>query len=162
KARDKDEEEVLALDAKTGKELWHKSYARQAFTSFFGNGPRATPAVAGGKLYTYGISGVLTGWDAADGKQLWQVDALPKVEARNIRFGASCSPLVEGQTVLLNIGGRGASVVAFDKDSGATVWKALDDGASYASPIAFGEGRGRQVVFLTAGGVVALNPEDGT
>jgi outer membrane protein assembly factor BamB len=162
RVKDKDAEEVLALDAKTGKELWRRSYARRAFTSFFGNGPRATPAVAGGKLYTYGISGVLTCWDAADGKQLWQVDALQKFEAKNIRFGASGSPLVEGKAVLLNVGGKGASVVAFDKDSGETAWKALDDQASYASPIALGNGKGRQVIFLTAGGVVSLNPEDGT
>jgi outer membrane protein assembly factor BamB len=162
KAKDKDEEEVLALDAKTGKELWRKSYARPAFRGLFGNGPRATPAAAGGKLYTYGITGLLTCWDVADGKQLWQVDALKKFEARNIRFGASCSPLVEGKSVLLNVGGKGASVVAFDKDGGETAWKVLDDQASYASPIAFGEGKGRQVVFLTAAGVVSLNPEDGT
>jgi outer membrane protein assembly factor BamB len=162
KAKDKGEEEVVALDAKTGQELWRRSYARPGFTSFFGNGPRATPAVAGGKLYTYGITGVLTCWDAADGKQFWQVDALKTFEARNIRFGASCSPLVEGKSVLLNVGGKGASVVAFDKDTGETTWKALDDPASYASPIALGEGKGRQVVFLTAGGVVSLNPADGS
>jgi outer membrane protein assembly factor BamB len=162
RAKDKDEEEVLALDAKTGKELWRKSYPRPAFRSFFGNGPRATPAVAGGKVYTYGITGVLTCWDASDGKQIWQVDALKKFEARNIRFGASCSPLVEGKTVLLNVGGKGASVVAFDKESGDVAWKALDDAASYASPIAFGEGEGRQVVFLTAAGLASFNPSDGT
>jgi outer membrane protein assembly factor BamB len=161
-AKGKDEEEVVAFDAKTGQELWRKSYARPAFTSMFGKGPRATPAVAGGKLYTYGITGVLTCWDAARGEKLWQVDALKKFEARNIRFGASCSPLVEGKAVLLNVGGKGASVVAFDKNSGETIWKALDDPASYASPIAFGEGKGRQVVFLTAAGVVSLNPADGT
>jgi outer membrane protein assembly factor BamB len=162
KTKDTDEEEIVVLDAKTGQETWRKSYARPAFTSFFGNGPRATPAVAGGKLYTYGISGLLTCWDPTDGKQLWQVDALKKFQAKNIRFGASCSPLVEGKSVLLNVGGKGASIVAFDKDSGETNWKALDDQASYASPIAFGEGTGRQVVFLTAGGVVSLNPADGT
>jgi outer membrane protein assembly factor BamB len=162
RAKDKDEEEVVALDAQTGRELWRQAYARPAFKSFFGVGPRATPAVAGGKLYTYGITGMLTCWGATDGKQLWQVDALKKFDAKNSRFGASCSPLVEGKSVLVNVGGKGASVVAFDKDSGETTWKALDDPASYASPIAFGEGKGRQVVFLTAGGVVSLNPEDGT
>jgi outer membrane protein assembly factor BamB len=142
--------------------LWRKSYPRATFRSFFGNGPRATPAVAGGKLYTYGLTGVLTCWDPADGKQLWQVEALKKFDAKNIRFGASCSPLVEGASVLLNIGAKGASVVAFDRNTGETTWKSLDDAASYASPIAFGEGKGRQVVFLTAAGVVSLNPTDGT
>jgi outer membrane protein assembly factor BamB len=162
KAKDGDQEEVVALDAKSGKELWRKGYPRPAFKSSFGNGPRATPAVVGGKLYTYGITGMLTWWDAKDGKQLWQVDALEKFGAKNIRFGASSSPLVEGKSVLLNVGGKGASVVAFDKDSGATNWKTRDDPASYASPIVFGTGKGRQVIFLTASGVVSLDPADGT
>src|SRR5262249_25966433 len=130
KAKDGDQEEVVALDAKTGKELWRKSYARPGFKSAFGNGPRATPAVVDGKLYTHGITGVLTCWDVKDGKQLWQIDAMKKFAADNIRFGASCSPLVEGKAVLLNVGAKGASIVAFDKDSGETVWKALDDRAS--------------------------------
>jgi outer membrane protein assembly factor BamB len=162
KVQDEDEEEVVALDAKSGKELWRKSYARPEFRSFFGNGPRATPAISGGKLYTYGITGLLTCWNAKDGKRLWQVDALEKFKARNIRFGASCSPLVEGGSVFLNVGGKGASIVAFDKDKGETTWKARDDQASYASPIVIGEGKNRQVVFLTASGVVSLSPASGT
>src|SRR5438309_1332641 len=70
KVKGKDEEEVLALDVKDGKEVWRKTYPRAAFKSDYGNGPRATPTVADGKLYTYGITGVLTCWDAADGKQV--------------------------------------------------------------------------------------------
>lgn len=161
KVKDKDEEEVLALDAKDGKEVWRKTYARGAGKFPYGNGPRATPAVADGKLYTYGITGVVTCWDAANGKQLWQVDALAKFKAKNLLFGASCSPLVEGKAVLLNVGAKGASVVAFDKDSGEAVWKSQDDAASYSSPIAFGKGKERQAVFLTGDGVISLNPADG-
>src|SRR5262249_7253950 len=78
KVKDQDAEEVVALDAKTGKPIWRGSYPRGPFTSIFGNGPRATPAVASGKLYTLGVTGILTCWDAADGKQLWQVDTLKK------------------------------------------------------------------------------------
>jgi outer membrane protein assembly factor BamB len=161
KVKGKDEEEVVALDVKDGKEVWRKTYPRGADQFAYGNGPRATPAVAGGKLYTYGITGVLTCWDAADGKQLWQVDTLKKFGAKKLLFGASCSPLVEGKLVLLNVGGKGASVVAFDKDSGEVVWKSQDDPASYSSPIALGKGKERQVVFLTGDGVVSLDPADG-
>jgi outer membrane protein assembly factor BamB len=162
KVADKDDEEVLALDAKDGREVWRKTYPRGTGKFLYGNGPRATPAVAGGKLYTYGITGVLTCWDAADGKQLWQVDALKKFGAKNLLFGASCSPLVEGKSVLLNIGAKGASVVTFDKDKGEVLWKSQDDGASYSSPIALGKGKERQVVFLTAEGMISLSPADGT
>jgi outer membrane protein assembly factor BamB len=161
KVKDKDEEEVLVLDAKDGKEVWRKTYPRAAFKSDYGNGPRATPAVADGKLYTYGITGVLTCWDAAGGKQLWQVEALKKFGAPNLRFGASCSPLVEGKAVLLNVGGRGASVVAFDKDQGEVLWKSQDDAASYSSPIAVGKGKGRQLIFLTQAGAIGLDPAGG-
>ena len=70
--------------------------------------------------------------------------------------------LIEGRLVLLNVGApRGASVVAYDRDTGKVAWKALDDPASYASPITFGRGKERQVVFLTGTGVVSLRPADG-
>jgi outer membrane protein assembly factor BamB len=161
KVKGKNEEEVLALGAADGKEVWRKTYPRAAFSSFYGNGPRATPAVVDGKLYTYGITGVLTCWDAADGKQVWQVEALKKFGAKNLYFGASCSPLVEGKAVLLNVGAKEASVVAFNKGSGEVVWKSQDDPASYSSPIAVGKGKERQVVFLTGEGVISLDPADG-
>src|SRR5262249_21770621 len=123
--------------------------------------PRATPVVADGKLYTFGLTGVLTCWDAADGKQLWQVDVLKKFGARNLVFGASCSPLIEGKAVLVNVGAKGASVVAFDKDSGDVLWKSQDDPASYSSPIAIGKGAARQVIFLTQAAAIGLDPADG-
>jgi outer membrane protein assembly factor BamB len=162
KVKDKDEEEVHAFDAKTGKPLWRTAYERPKFTSFYGNGPRATPAVVGGRVYTFGITGMLSCFEAATGKQVWQVDTLKQFNAGNLFFGMSCSPLVGGNRVLVNVGGKGASVVAFDKDTGEVLWKALDDKASYSSPIAFGEGKERQVVFLTQLGLVSLNPVDGS
>jgi outer membrane protein assembly factor BamB len=161
KVKGKDEEEVLALDAADGKEVWRKTYARAAFKSMYGNGPRATPAVAGGKLYTYGITGVLTCWDAAKGDQLWQVEALKKLGAPNLRFGASCSPLVDGKSVLINVGAKGASVAAFAADGGDVVWKSQDDPASYSSPIIVGKGKERQVIFLTQAAAIGLDPADG-
>jgi outer membrane protein assembly factor BamB len=162
KVEGENEEEVIAFDAKTGKRLWRKTYPRPAFKSLYGNGPRATPAVVGGKVYTFGITGVLTCFEAAKGKQLWQVDTLKKFGAKNLFFGMACSPLVEGKHVLVNVGGKGASVVALNKDTGEMDWKSQDDKASYSSPIIFGKGKERQVVFLTGLGVIGLSPADGT
>jgi outer membrane protein assembly factor BamB len=162
KVKNRNEEEVVAYDAKSGKELWRTSYKRPAFTSLFGNGARATPAVADGRVYTFGITGLLTCFDAAKGTKLWQVDTLKKFHAKNLFFGMSCSPLVEGKHVLVNVGGKAASVVALDKGTGETAWKSLDDKASYSSPIIFGKGKERQVVFLTGDGVVSLAPSDGS
>jgi outer membrane protein assembly factor BamB len=161
KVKDKDEEEVTACDAETGKIAWQTTYPRAAFTSLFGNGPRATPSVAGGNVYTFGITGIATCFEAATGKQVWQVDALKDFNATNLFFGTACSPLVEGNGILLNIGAKGASIVALNKDNGRVLWKSLDDRASYASPVIFGEGKDRQVVFLTGQGLVSLNPDDG-
>jgi outer membrane protein assembly factor BamB len=162
RVKDKDEEEVIAWDAKTGDQAWRTSYPRAAFKSLFGNGPRATPTVAGDRVYTFGITGVLSCFEAGTGKQVWQVDTLKKFNAKNLLFGASCSPLEDGDRVLVNVGCAGASVVAFDKDKGGVVWKNLDDSASYSSPILTELDGVRQAVFLTGKGVVSLNPADGS
>ncbi len=162
KVRDKNVEEVTAYDARSGKELWRTPYPRAAFKSLYGNGTRATPAVADGKVYTFGITGLLTCFAADTGKQLWQVDTLKEFHAKNLFFGAACSPLVAGKHVLVNVGGKGASVVAFDKDTGATAWKSQDDPASYSSPILVGAGKDRQAIFLTGLALISLNPADGS
>ncbi len=122
---------------------------------------RATPAVTGDKVYTYGISGQLTCFDAKTGEQAWQADVLKDAKAANLFFGASCSPLVDGNLVFLNAGGKGSSLVAYNKDDGKLAWHNLDDKASYSSPIALGTGAARQIVFLTAKGLEAVAPNDG-
>jgi outer membrane protein assembly factor BamB len=161
KVAGKNAEEIVAFDAASGEEKWRTSYDCPEFKSLFGNGPRGTPAVANGKLYAFGITGILTCLDAASGKQLWQIDAIDKFQARRPLFGMSCSPLVEDNKVLVNVGAKGASVVAFDVNSGAVVWQKLDDGASYSSPIVFGKDKDRQVVFFTQEGLESLNPHSG-
>ncbi len=160
KVKDKLEEEVIAYDARSGKEEWHYVYERAPFTSLYGNGPRATPAVVDGKVYTFGITGVLTCLDLA-GKKVWQVDTLAQFKGKNLLFGLACSPLVDKDHVLVNVGAEWASIVAFDRNTGVVAWKSLSDKASYSSPIAFDQGGQRQVAFLTGAGLVSLNPTDG-
>jgi outer membrane protein assembly factor BamB len=157
----KNEEELVAFSAKNGERLWSSKYPRSAFKSLYGNGPRATPANVGKHIYTFGITGVLSCFDVETGKQIWQLDTLKKFQAPNLVFGMSCSPLVEGEKVLVNVGGKGSSVVAFHKDTGQVIWQSQDDGASYSSPIIFGSGKELQVVFLTAKGLLSLSPSDG-
>src|SRR5262249_10699078 len=132
----KEEEEVLALDAKTGKELWRVSYKRAPFTSFLNTGPQGTPCVVQGRVYTFGITGTLSCFEADSGKLRWQVDAVKKLGARVPRFGTTCSPLVVGNRVLVAVGGKGSAVAAFDTDKGELAWKALDGPISPASPSA--------------------------
>jgi outer membrane protein assembly factor BamB len=157
KVNGKLEEQLAAYDAKSGKPLWNTPYERSALKTFYGNGPRGTPAFADGKVFTFGITGLLTCFDAAEGKLDWQVDTAKLLSPKPLIFGPSCSPLVSGKSVLLNVGGKGAAIAAFDRETGKICWKDLDDGASYASPILLG----KQAVFLTQLGLVSLNPKDG-
>jgi outer membrane protein assembly factor BamB len=162
KVQNKNEEEIVAFDDKSGEELWRTKYDRVAITTPFGNGPRATPAIVKDRLYAFGLTGVLTCLNTKTGEKGWQVDALRKFDAKNLLFGMACSPLVVGERVLVNIGGKGTSVVAFDCGNGEVAWKSMDDAASYSSPIVLGKGDKRQAVFLTGANVASLNPADGS
>jgi outer membrane protein assembly factor BamB len=155
------EESVAAFDADTGKPIWKTAYPRKKADFLYGSGPRGACCVAAGKVYAFGITGVLTCFDADKGDRVWQVDIAKEYQAPTPFFGNSCSPIVEGGRVLVNVGAKGASIVAFDADTGKEAWKKLDDKASYSSPIAIGKGDARQVIFLTANGLVSLNPKDG-
>ncbi|MFM8271014.1 MAG: PQQ-binding-like beta-propeller repeat protein [Gemmata sp.] len=144
---------LAAFDARTGELKWEKSYDRAEFKPLFGNGPRGTPSVAGGKVFTYGGTGVLACWDAASGKIEWQTDALKEFGAKNLFFGTSASPLVVGDKVVVLAGGKGAGIVALDAKTGKLAWKATDDPASYASPTIIND----QVVSLTGANVRGLS-----
>lgn len=160
RAKDKNEEELQAFDAVKGTKLWAKTYPRAAFENKFGNGPRGTPTVFDGKVYTFGVTGLLTCFDAAKGDQLWQVDTLKTFKAPNLFFGVSTSPLIDGDRVVVEVG-KGTAIVAFKRKDGEVAWKSLEDPASYSSPVIFGTGKERTLVAQTQQGVVALNPEDG-
>jgi outer membrane protein assembly factor BamB len=161
KVKDKEQEEIAAYDAKTGDLLWHTPYDRAAFTSQFGHGPRATPAVAGGRVYTFGATGELGCFNAEDGKEQWRIDTLKKFKATNLKFGMSGSPLVDGDKVYVAVGGEGGAVVALKTDNGDVAWHKGDDAASYSSPILVGKDKSRQLVVLTAKGVTAFDPATG-
>ena len=163
---DKEAEEVLALDEATGKELWRQIYSRAPYFSIINSGPQATPAVVLGRVYTFGITGLLSCFDAATGKQLWQVDVYHQLGTKTPRFGVCCSPLVVGNRVLVSAGGTGSAVVALDTENGAIVWKALDDPISTGSPVLFtnkakADRAALEAVFVNGQGLVALNPFDG-
>lgn len=148
---------LSAYELATGKPRWSKTYDRPEFNPPFGAGPRGTPSVVGGKVYTLGGTGVLACWDARTGDVLWQRDTLKDFKAENLVFGISASPLVSDGKVFVNVGGKGAGLVAFDAATGKTIWQATDDGASYSSPIVVG----KQVVFLTKLRLIGVNPADG-
>ncbi len=154
----KNADALAAFDAKTGDLKWEKSYDRPEFKPLFGNGPRGTPAVAGGKVFTYGGTGVLAGWDAKTGEIDWTVDALKEFKANNLFFGTSASPLaIDGKVVAL-VGGKGAGIVALDAKTGKTVWQTSDDPSSYASPTIID----KQIVALTGSNLRGTAPDGKT
>jgi outer membrane protein assembly factor BamB len=162
----KDEEELLALDAKTGETLWRTSYLRAPYFSIINTGPQATPCVVQGKVYTYGVTGVLTCFAAETGKQIWQQDVFKKLAIKTPRFGVTCSPLVVGDRLLVSVGGQDSAVVAFETATGEIAWKALDGPVSTASPIVYlnraKKGGSLEALFVNGRSLVALDPFDGS
>ena len=154
-----DKETVECLDAKTGRPSWRFDY-RDDFG--FDEGPRATPAIADGRVYTYGAEGLLHCLDLATGTNIWRVDAKTQFHAAKGFFGIACSPLVEGNALLLIVGSsNGAGVVAFDKRNGKILWKATDDEASYSSPVVATIHNRRYAFFFTRAGLTATDPASG-
>jgi outer membrane protein assembly factor BamB len=157
-----DEEVVECLDASTGKGQW-KFAAPTRYRDAFGkgDGPRSTPVVAGGRVYTLGVEGRLCCLELATGRKVWERSLNEDYQVPPGFFGVATSPLVEGDLLLVNVGGRGAGIVAFDRDSGKEVWKATDHAASYSSPVAATIHGVRHVFFLTREGIVSLDPKAG-
>ena len=154
------EDVVRCVDAATGQEKWKSTYDG-AYKNKFGNGPRATPLIDGNRLYTLGGKGHLNCWDARSGKIIWRTNILKRFGAKNLRWGVSCSPLIEGNFLYVNAGGPGASLVALDKNTGDVLWKSQSDTAGYASPQGVTIGGQRQIVFFTKEGVVSVHPANG-
>ncbi len=156
------EEVVECLDAATGKDIWkHTHPTRYEDPLGKGNGPRSTPLVAGGRVYTLSPGGLLLCLNLADGKKVWQRALLEDYAVPPSFFGVGTSPILEGDRLLVNVGARDAGIVAFDKDSGKEVWKATGDGASYSSPVSATIDGVRQVIFFTRQGIVSLDPATG-
>lgn len=157
-------EEVLeAWDARTGKPAW-RAVQPTAYEDDFGfdDGPRGTPAVAGGRVFTFGAEGRLSCVALDDGSPRWSRALGRELGADKGFFGFACSPLVLSNRVIVQVGGRdGAGVVAVDAGTGATVWKATSDEAGYASPVAVSVGGAWRVVVLNREGVRVLDPRDG-
>lgn len=157
----KDQEVIECFAADTGKKLWSFEYDRGPFAGLFGRGPRGTPVVTEGKLIAFGATGIVTCLDAEKGEKIWQVDTKKEYKAPDLKFGASASPLVVGKQVVIQVGAKGAGLVAFDLATGKEVWKSLDDPASYAAPILRHDGSEMLIVCLTQKGLVGVSPKDG-
>lgn len=155
-------EVVESFDALSGAPQWRHAYPTAYRDDFgFDEGPRAVPVVADGVVYTYGAEGKLHAVDLAEGKPLWNVDAMRQFDVDKGFFGAAGSPIVDAGRVIANVGGKKGGIVAFDAKTGKVIWTATVDGASYSSGIAATILGRRYVVFLTRAGLVGLDPPSG-
>jgi outer membrane protein assembly factor BamB len=155
-------EVMQALDAATGKAIWQTRYAAPVNVNpaaqAHGPGPKATPTYSDGRLFTLGMGGIVTAFDAASGKQLWQKPAGSVLPL----YGTAVSPLVDRGVVIVHVGGHGqGALTAFDASTGAVTWAWSGDGPSYASPIVAEIDGVRQVITLTQESVIGVSASDG-
>jgi outer membrane protein assembly factor BamB len=153
-------EYVMAFDRASGKKLWETLNGRR-YENDRGDGPRSTPTVDGDRLYVLGGSGDLTCLENATGRKIWSINLVQKFGGVNPYWGYSESPLIVGDRLIVNAGGRRASIVAVSKADGSTLWQQHNDGAGYSSPVLLRTGSLNQVIFFTESHTLAVDPRDG-
>lgn len=161
-----DDEVVSAFELQTGRALWREAYPapyrlNPAATSH-GMGPKSTPVLADGKLYTLGISGILSGWEGATGRRLWHKDFTGELKETTPLYGVAMSAVVEGDLLIAHVGGHGqGALMAFDRATGSVRWSWTGDGPGYASPVVVELGGTRQVVTQSQDHLVGVAAADG-
>jgi len=154
-------ERVLCLDEKDGKLVWKHEYDCP-YTLSYPAGPRVTPLVSGGKVFSVGAEGNLFCLDARSGKKLWERDFKKDFGARTPMWGFAGHPLLDGQKLICLAGGEGAVAVALDKDSGKELWRALTaKEPGYSSPMIYEGGGKRQLIVWHPESANSLDPETG-
>jgi outer membrane protein assembly factor BamB len=157
------QEVVAAYDVATGRELWTQRWnAEYSPGDDTGDGPRATPTWDQGRLYALGATGELRCLDANTGTVIWGKNILSDNQASNNQWGVAASPLiVDDKVIVLPGGANNKSVVAYNKMTGAPVWKALSDQQAYVSPMLVELAGRRQIIAVSASRVLGLVPETG-
>lgn len=169
--RVQNEELVVAMHPETGSTYWeHRHPCTYRDRYGFGVGPRASPAIDGERVYTFGVEGELICFDLKTGRIIWQRDIMAEFKLKQAFFGIATSPVIEGDLLILNVGAAGGPcIAAFNKHTGAMVWGAGNQwGASYASPVpATVQGKRRIFVYTggesrpPVGGLLSIDPVTG-
>jgi outer membrane protein assembly factor BamB len=153
-SRQEDNEVVSCFDLETGKQIWRDAYPtpyemNPAAVSH-GKGPKSTPVVYNDKLYTFGISGILSCYDTASGKLQWRKEFSKQFKATSPSYGSATSPVVHNGVLIVHVGSEGSgALTAFDAQTGEVKWSWKGDGPGYASPIIVEIGGTSQVVTQT-------------
>jgi outer membrane protein assembly factor BamB len=163
--RIENEELVQAFDVRAGNFSW-KFAMPTSYVSGISpdDGPRCVPVIHGDRVIAFGVQGNLACLRLADGAKIWSVDTHAEFRAGEGYFGAGSSPIVEGDKVIVNVGGAkaDAGIVAFSLENGQVLWKATREDASYSSPVAVTVHGVRHLIVETRLKAVSLNPENGS
>jgi outer membrane protein assembly factor BamB len=158
-----EEEVVIALAADTGKTIWEYKYnAPTAGIDYeYGFGPHATPLLVGNLLYTVGSIGMLHALNKETGKVVWSHDLWKEYGGKKMGRGYSCSPLAYKNSLILTLGGKDQTIVAFNQKDGSIAWKSLSLDLSPASPLLINvDGQDQMVMFLGKE-IVGVDPNNG-
>ena len=164
--REEGSEVARALDLGSGRVLWRQAYPAPykvyPGAASYGSGPKSTPVVHDGRLFTLGIGGILTAFDAASGRIAWQKDFAGRFAAPAPPFGTSMSPLVVNGLLVVHAGGHdGGALLALDPATGAERWTVAGEGPSYSSPILATLGGAEQIVIQVHRKVLGVDPSSG-
>jgi outer membrane protein assembly factor BamB len=162
--RVEDEERVEAIDVATGKERWHFAIPTSYVSGISpDDGPRCVPIIHGDRVIVFGVQGTLACLRLGDGAKVWSQNTHAEFRATEGYFGAGSSPIVEGDKVIVNVGGAktGAGVVAFSLSAGKVLWKVGREDASYSSPVAVTVGGTRHLIVETRATTYSLDPDSG-
>jgi len=162
-ARQGEREVMTAIDADTGKVIWQTGHAApftmHSAAATHGPGPKSTPVFSNGRLYAIGMTGIVTAYDAASGKQLWQKPGSTTVPMYTTH---SFSPIVDRGLVIFHLGGHNeGALTALDANTGDVKWTWKGDGPGYGSPIVADIGGTRQIITITQGKLVGVDAANG-
>jgi outer membrane protein assembly factor BamB len=162
-----EEETLTSFELGNGKQLWRQSYGAaydmNPAARGHGKGPKSTPVADRGRIFTFGISGVLTAWDAKDGRQVWRKDFAKEFSTGSPIFGVAMSPVVAGDSLIVHAGGESnGALMALDVARGDVKWAWKGDGPAYASPVIAEFAGIRQVITQSQRRVIGLALSDGT
>ena len=161
------EEIVTALDLATGRVLWQQKYnaafAKNQYATAMAKGPNSTPLVSGGRLFTLGVTGIMTAWNVADGAVIWRQDYSASIDTSKLFCGTAMSPMLEGGSLIVQVGSdvHGGRVLALDPATGKERWVWKGPGPGYASPLAVTIDGVRQIITLTNGTIVGIDAATG-
>jgi outer membrane protein assembly factor BamB len=162
------EEIVTAIDISTGKVAWQQTYQsefkKNQYATQMAKGPNSTPLIVGNRLYTLGVTGILTAWNTADGSMAWRNDYSASIDTSKMFCGTAMSPLLEDGSLIVHVGSdiHGGRVLALDPATGKERWVSKGLGPGYASPVAVTVDNVRQIITMTNGSIIGIDAANGT